>query len=183
MLLDAASSSEVATSASRWVPYNKGGDFRKWYGNQEYLVDWESDGEAIRNLGRGAVRNEVVYFRESVSWSNVSSGEPAFRRYPRGFIGSASTGDGVFPEKQSVATYLAGILNSSVLLALLAAVSPGLTFNVGTISRVPLPESQPAEDLLQTVMHTVERSKEDWDCSETSWNFACNPLVDLAARC
>jgi len=177
VLLGATTSSEVQCSRAGWVPYNKGGEFRKWYGNQEYLVNWAEDGKAIRNLGRGAVRNTSTYFRASVSWTNVSSGAPAFRFYPEGFIASASTGDGVFPETPGDATFLAGVLNSSVSLALLAAVSPGLTFNVGTISELPLPESRSAESLLERIEYLVAGAKDDWDSCETSWNFERSPLV------
>lgn len=180
VLLGATTSSEVQCSRAGWVPYNKGGEFRKWYGNQEYLVNWAEDGKAIRNLGRGAVRNTSTYFRASVSWTNVSSGAPAFRFYPEGFIASASTGDGVFPETPGDATFLAGVLNSSVSLALLAAVSPGLTFNVGTISELPLPESRSAESLLERIEYLVAGAKDDWDSCETSWNFERSPLVALA---
>ncbi|WP_440714147.1 BREX-1 system adenine-specific DNA-methyltransferase PglX [Gordonia sp. FQ] len=180
VLLSAASSSEVRHGEVKWVPYNKGGEFRKWYGNQEYLVDWAQDGAAIRRLGRGAVRNEDTYFRASVSWTNVSSGAPAFRCYPEGFIASASTGDGVFPATPQDISLLAGILNSTVSLALLAAVAPGLTFNVGSISGLPLPESRSKNSLFERVERLIATSREDWDAIETSWNFATNPLVDVA---
>lgn len=180
VLLDASTPSEVRRSAAKWVPYNKGGEFRKWYGNQEYLVDWADDGEAIGNLGRGAVRNANTYFRPSVSWTNVSSGDPAFRCYPEGFIASASTGDGVFPATPGDESFLAAILNSSVSLTLLAAVSPGLTFNVGSISGLPLPESRSADLLVERVEHLVVASKDDWNSAETSWGFDRNALVASA---
>ncbi|MFZ1381276.1 MAG: class I SAM-dependent DNA methyltransferase, partial [Scrofimicrobium sp.] len=83
---------EAAASGARWFPYNKGGEFRKWYGNQEYVINWEHDGAEIRTFGsedggrpRSRAQNTDTYFSPSVSWSDISSGEAAFRRYPQGF--------------------------------------------------------------------------------------------------
>ncbi len=123
------------------------------------------------------MRNEDTYFRASVSWTNVSSGEPAFRCYPEGFIASASTGDGVFPVVSQDTRFLAGVLNSTVVRTLLAAVSPGLTFNVGSVSRLPLPEPQPSRSLLERVESLVSMSKADWDSDETSWSYRGNALI------
>ncbi|MGA4508322.1 BREX-1 system adenine-specific DNA-methyltransferase PglX, partial [Propionibacteriaceae bacterium G1746] len=78
---------EAAASGARWFPYNKGGEFRKWYGNQEHVVNWENDGAEIVDFKpRSVIRNPGTYFSPSVSWSDISSGEAAFRRYPQGFI-------------------------------------------------------------------------------------------------
>ena len=100
----ACESRELArASRARWFPYNKGGEFRKWYGNHEHVVNWEDDGRVVRTFGaqaggrvRSRPQNVEYYFKPSVSWSNVSSGSPAFRSYPPGFIAAGSTGDGVY---------------------------------------------------------------------------------------
>jgi hypothetical protein len=172
------------TSHARWFPYNKGGEFRKWYGNHEYLVNWEDDGREVRNFGvknggraRSRPQNADFYFRQSVSWSNVSSGAPAFRSYPPGFIAAGSTGDGVYPESDGVATVVLGVLNSAVAMAILAATSPTLTFNVGTIAVLPVMWPTDDSDTVEAVAELVTTSKEDWDSCETSWGFERNPLV------
>ena len=116
-------------SRARWFPYNKGGEFRKWYGNHEHVVNWEDDGRVVRTFGaqaggrvRSRPQNVEYYFKPSVSWSNVSSGSPAFRSYPPGFIAAGSTGDGVYPASEELRVSLLGILNSSVTHELLAAI-------------------------------------------------------------
>src|SRR5690606_1187549 len=84
---------EATYSGARWFPYNKGGEFRKWYGNQEHVVNWENDGSEIRTFGteyggrpRSRAQNTETYFSPSVSWSDIGSGDAAFRLFPSGFI-------------------------------------------------------------------------------------------------
>jgi hypothetical protein len=107
----------------------------------------------------------------------VSSGAPAFRSYPPGFIAAGSTGDGVYPESDGVATVVLGVLNSAVAMAILAATSPTLTFNVGTIAVLPVMWPTDDSDTVEAVAELVTTSKEDWDSCETSWGFERNPLV------
>ncbi|PVG83761.1 BREX-1 system adenine-specific DNA-methyltransferase PglX [Nocardioides gansuensis] len=171
-------------SRARWFPYNKGGEFRKWYGNHEHLVNWEDDGRVVRTFGsedggkvRSRPQNVDYYFRSSVSWSNVSSGSPAFRVYPPGFIAAGSTGDGVYPQSEELSTSLLGILNSSVTHELLAAIAPTITFNVGTIANLPIIQPGPESDIGDVVRELVDIARADWDQAETSWGFDRNPLV------
>jgi len=184
-----ASDSRSAAKASRarWFPYNKGGEFRKWYGNHEYLVNWEDDGRLVRNLGtenggraRSRPQNVDYYFKPTVSWSNVSSGSPAFRSFPAGFIAAGSTGDGVYPDSEEISVSLLGILNSAVAKAILAATSPTLTFNVGTIAALPMIRPDGDSVVVGTVRRLVAQSQEDWNSVETSWGFERNPLVAIS---
>ena len=184
-----ASDSRSAAKASRarWFPYNKGGEFRKWYGNHEYLVNWEDDGRLVRNLGtenggraRSRPQNVDYYFKPTVSWSNVSSGSPAFRSFPAGFIAAGSTGDGVYPDSEEISVSLLGILNSAVAKAILAATSPTLTFNVGTIAALPMIRPDGDSAVVGTVRRLVAQSQEDWNSVETSWGFERNPLVAIS---
>ncbi len=174
-------------SRARWFPYNKGGEYRKWYGNHEYLVNWEDDGRAVRTLGtesggraRSRPQNVDYYFKPTVSWSNVSSGSPAFRIFPAGFIAAGSTGDGVYPNDEDTSMSLLGILNSSVAEAILAATSPTLTFNVGTIAALPVVQTDDNRTVAWSTRRLVAQSQDDWNSIETSWDFSANPLVDLA---
>ena len=163
------SRSEAKASRARWFPYNKGGEFRKWYGNHEYLVNWEDDGRLVRNLGtedgraRSRPQNVDFYFKPTISWSNVSSGSPAFRSFPAGFIAAGSTGDGIYPESEETSASLLGILNSAVAKAILAATSPTLTFNVGTIAALPVIQPDGDSAVVETVRRLVEQSREDWN--------------------
>ena len=170
-------------SHARWFPFNKGGEFRRWYGNHEYIVNWENDGKAVREFGsedggkaRSRAQNTDYYFRPSVSWSNVGSGASSFRTYPPGFIAAGSTGDGVYPQSDDLTFELVGILNSSVTQEILAAISPTLTFNVGTIGQLPI--IAPRDGVIQHVAQTLcEIARNDWNESEMSWEFATNPLL------
>ncbi|MCH8559665.1 BREX-1 system adenine-specific DNA-methyltransferase PglX [Nesterenkonia sp. DZ6] len=181
-----ASGSRDAARASqaRWFPYNKGGEYRKWYGNHEHVVNWEDDGGEVRAFGsenggkvRSRPQNADYYFKPSVSWSNVSSGSPAFRMYPPGFIAAGSTGDGVYPPSVDLSEILLGILNSSVTHELLAAIAPTITFNVGTIANLPIIDPGEGSDIADSVRELVNIARADWDQAETSWRHSCNPLV------
>jgi hypothetical protein len=167
---------EAAVSGARWFPYNKGGDFRKWYGNQEYVVNWEHDGQEIVDFKpRSVIRNPKFYFSPSVSWSAISSGAPAFRAYPTGFIHDHA-GHSIFVETHLQRTMLLSYTNSQLVFELLAAIAPTLNFEVGNVSDLPI------EDTLDGIEPTlsikaITESKADWDSFETSWGFQRNLLV------
>ncbi len=174
---------EAAASGARWFPYNKGGEFRKWYGNQEHVVNWENDGAAIRVFGaesggrpRSRAQNTETYFSPSVSWSDISSGEAAFRRYPQGFIHD-STGHSGFGEGELL-DWITLLLNSKYVMEVMQVVAPTLHFHIGYVGLVPVAPG--ARDLpSSTLDNLVETSRADWDVSETSWRFGLNPLVAL----
>ncbi|MBF6290119.1 Eco57I restriction-modification methylase domain-containing protein [Nocardia cyriacigeorgica] len=171
---------EAAASGARWFPYNKGGEFRKWYGNQEHVVNWENDGTEITDFKpRSVIRNPGTYFSPSVSWSDISSGEAAFRRYPQGFIHD-STGHSGFGEG-ALLDRIALLLNSKYVMEVMQVLAPTMHFHIGYVGLVPV-ASGVKELPDNTVDNLVETSRADWDLSETSWNFLCNPLVTLVRR-
>ncbi len=169
---------EAEASGARWFPYNKGGEFRKWYGNHEHVVNWEHDGAEIFDFKpRSVIRNPGTYFSPSVSWSDISSGEAAFRRYPMGFIHD-STGHSGFGE-ENLLDQIALFLNSKYVMEIMKVLAPTMHFHIGYVGLVPVVPS--VEDLsASTISALVETSRADWDLSETSWNFECNPLIELA---
>jgi hypothetical protein len=172
---------EARQSGARWFPYNKGGEFRKWYGNQEHVVNWENDGKEIRSFGtesggraRSRAQNTDTYFSPSVSWSDIGSGDPAFRRFPAGFIhdvkGMSAFGD------VDLLNEIAILMNSNFARSILRAVAPTVNFQIGDVGKVPVNE---LADLPSTTDTLVTTSKLDWDIFETSWNFTQNPLVQI----
>ena len=168
-------------SGKKWFPYNKGGDFRKWYGNHEYLVDWENDGFEIKNLkdSRGKLRsrpqNTKYYFKRSLSWSKISSGKIAFRFFPSGFIFDVA-GCSIFTEEDNC--YLLGLLNSKVCEYILGFISPTLNYEVGHIASLPIIFSGDYyEEIRRLVEENIKLAKLDWDASDTSWNFTVHPLL------
>ncbi len=174
---------EVAwQSKMKWFPYNKGGDFRKWYGNNDYVVNWYNDGYDIRhfvdNKGnqRSYIRNSETYFHESITWSKISSGNIAFRYKPFGHIYDVA-GTSIFCDHETL-LYLAGFCNSNVALAIANILSPTINYEVGRISNFPIIiEDIEKYQIISIVDQTINLSRTDWDSFETSWDFQRHPLV------
>lgn len=159
---------------NKWYPLNKGGRYRRWYGNDEYVVNWENNGEAICSSPTSYPRSKEFYFKECVSWSNVTTGLLSARWKPAGQIFEAS-GPSIFGEKSSLLSIIA-LLNSSVTSYISSVLAPGLHFEVGQISLLPVI----AFDQELTVGPTTDNllmSKSDWDSLETSWDFKRHPLL------
>lgn len=171
-----------ATSAEeviKWCPYNKGGDFRKWYGNRYFVVNWEKNGEEIRNIKdssgriRSTVPNEGFYFRECLTWSKISSGAIAVRYLPGGSIFDVAGASG-FGSNSSINRCIA-FLNSEVALHMLGFLSPTLNFEGGHIRSLPLADVSELSNKL--VLECIRKSSSDYDSFETSWDFKRHPLV------
>lgn len=181
--VDAHSGIDALNSKKKWFPYNKGGDFRKWYGNNDYVVNWENDGWEIKHFtdDKGKLRsrpqNTDTYFHESITWSKISSGTIAFRYKPTGHIYDVA-GTSVFADTTTMLLYLAGFCNSCVAMKFAQMLSPTINYEVGHISSFPIEFS---DDAANTVTEVVNRcisiSKDDWDTDETSWDFKRNPLI------
>jgi hypothetical protein len=167
---------ETSRSSKRWQPCQKGGPFRKWYGNHTHVIDWAEDGQELRDFPGANLRNADCYFRSGISWTRVSSSLPAFRLFPEGFV-FESTGPCVFPDSVPVAHVLA-FLNSSVANCFLNVVSPTLDFQSGHVSGLPAPRSiLDAPDVGKYAGLLVELARADWDNFETSWDFRDQPLL------
>ncbi|SMY01757.1 BREX-1 system adenine-specific DNA-methyltransferase PglX [Brevibacterium aurantiacum] len=159
--------------ASRWLPCNKGGTYRRWYGNQDYVIDWAHDGQVLRDpLTGAAIRNPNYYFHQSVSWSNIG-GNAAFRYFPEGFIFNAK-GMSLFPHTEGDLLALLGYLNSSAAREALRLVAPINSIEVGHVAVVPVPGSLTS---LTLVDEAVAIAKADWDEYELSWNFNRSALL------
>ncbi len=173
----------AARSQKKWFPYNKGGSARKWYGNQEFIVNWENDGYEIKHIvdEKGKLRsrpqNVDYYFKPSISWSKISSGIIAFRAFPQGFIFDVA-GTSLFPNIEYSFNYLIGLVNSIVIRHILSVMSPTLNYEVGQIANLPIiySNSNQIEDITG---QNISISKSDWDAHETSWDFEENELVRL----
>lgn len=172
-----SSCDEAFRSAKKWFPYNKGGEFRKWYGNQEYVVNWEKDGQEIENFRpRSVIRNPKYYFKESVSWSDVTSAVNAFRFYPQGFIhdscAHSAFGSDSFPKKN----YLC-YLNNKFISKIINIINPTMHFHIGYFNI--LPNAQSLYGNLEFVFNNklLSITKSDWDAYETSWDFQSLPLL------
>ncbi|SHI29548.1 Methyltransferase domain-containing protein [Tessaracoccus bendigoensis DSM 12906] len=160
---------EAALSGKRWFPHNKGGDYRKWAGNQEWVVDWENDGaELFAERPKAVIRSPQLYFQPSVSWSKIGTGMPAFRYFPKGFLFD-SAGLSIFGGERELLRLMA-VCNSTVARDMLAATAPTLNFEVGTLAQLPVVEVSEAARVLAAELIRVHQ--DDWDGRETAWGFS-----------
>lgn len=158
-----------------WVPYNKGGIFRKWYGNDEHVVNWSGNGKVLDEAGAVMI-NEALRFRPMMSWTRVSSGSLAVRLKPSGFMFDM-TGPAAFGLANEL-KYNAAFLNSSVGLVVARFLSASLDYQPGQIAAYPIIQNEGRKSLVNgTVDLCRELSKSDWDSFETSWDFKHHPLV------
>ena len=170
-------------TSDKWYPYNKGGGFRKWFGNRDYLVNWSNDGYDIKhNIDptTGRIRshnyNGEYAFKKCGTWSAISSGTFAIRYCEEGFVWDSKGASGF---SDNYLEYIIGLLNSKVSSKFLAVLAPTLDYKVGDIIRVPLIQ-QNKVTIDSLVSQNISISKSDWDAHETSWDFKENELVRLS---
>ncbi len=177
MNVKATSLEDACESGKKWFPYCKGGSFRKWYGNRDYVIDWNDDGNLLRNDKKAVVRNPNLYFHEGFSYSDVSTGDYALRYYGNGFVFD-STGPMIFLEKGNVINYnknkFLAVMNSKVINQILEFLCPTIHYTQSAVAKLPLFE-------IKNECHQSEEnillSKSDWDSFETSWDFKRHPLI------
>ena len=163
-MLNVKSREETIHNKLKWFPHTKGGGVRKWYGNNEFVVNWENDGQELYDfMPRATIRNPKYYFQSGFSWSDVGSTIPSFRYQPIGYISNAR-GPMIYTENLSILAQL----NSKITIEILKIISPTLTFNVGEIAKIPIKQSnsiltQQIETLTQ---QNINISKEEWDSRE-----------------
>lgn len=172
---------ECIQSRKMWFPCNKGGGYRKWYGNNDFVINWENDGYAVMHPQKGETRHcqdyyEWCKFQPCVSWTSISSSRPSFRYKSNDLVDHA--GMAYFMRKQDCIKGILGLVNSKVAERILNILSPTLNYNAGEIGKIPVSSTAIQDSTVATLL--VSLSKADWDAYETSWDFANNPLVDLA---
>lgn len=167
-------------SHAKWFPYNKGGEFRKWYGNNDFVVNWENGGEEVFGNAKAEKRNAQDYppeykFKPAISWSLVTSGQPAFR------IKRSNLSDIAGPSLYTDSSHFNIILafcNSLVALKILTMVNPTINFQGGNIAQLPIVFDEMDMTVVSaTVEENADTSKADWDSFEISWDFKRHPLV------
>lgn len=176
---DADSRATASKTGCRWFPCNKGGEYRKWYGNRPYVVDWADDGNEMKSAGLTATtfRNSGYYFRQGITWSSISSAKYHARWSPAGAIGERK-GAMAFSDDPDTALKVLGAINSSSVHSILAVLAPTLDFSEGPIGRCPIPSRVTSDgEISRTVKDLIEISIMDYDSFETSWDFKRHPLV------
>ena len=166
---------DAQASGARWFPYNKGGQFRRWWGNQDYVLNWKDGGRELWEFRpRSVIRNPDFYFRNSVSWSKVTAGTIAFRMYPKGFVFDVA-GTSLYANSLVKNMEILALVNSSVAFNVLSMIAPTVNFEVGQIAAIPCIE--PRNFNLAPVERLIEIFRVDWDARETSWDFARPPYL------
>ena len=182
-LLTSSSVEESKNSDVKWFPYNKGGEFRKWYGNNDYVVNWEDDGYEIKNVKdengklRSRPQNTDYYFNKSITWSLISSSNIAFRSKPFGHIFDVA-GMSCFPKDEDY-YYLLGFNNTKIVRHIMKFIAPTVNFQVGDIAKIPIIFNDKYKEKINSLVEeNISESKEDWDSFEASWDFITHPLIE-----
>lgn len=165
----------------KWKPYNKGGSYRKWYGNNSWVVNWQNNGEEIRNEKNSCTRGEEFYFNESASWSDVTSGKLGARYYKKGFLFDAS-GPSAFPKNGKSLYTVIGILNTKFGANIAKLLNPTLHFQSGNFRNIPVIDHIFSSNNFENLsLNSIDISLNDWDSRETSWDFAQSPILKIKA--
>jgi type II restriction/modification system DNA methylase subunit YeeA len=160
----------------KWFPYNKGGNFRKWFGNNEFIVNWENDGYELKKFKRSALRNKDFYFKEGITWSLFGFENFSVRYKSFGFLFDVS-GSSIFPPKEKL-NYILGFLASKVSFSFLSILAPTVNFQIGNIGDLPINFNNEKKQIIDKIVEeNINLSKKDWDSFETSWDFEKHPLV------
>ena len=180
------STQESIESGFKWFPHNKGGEFRKWYGNQYYVVNWENDGEEMKEavLNRYTyldspdfvIKNQKYYFKKAITWSRISSSTFGIRFSPAGFIFDVN-GPSLFIDDKYY-YYIGGFLCSILSTLFFEILNPTLSFQVGNMNDLPIIINENKIDaVVNLVKQNIAICKEDWDDYEISWNFLVHPFL------
>ncbi|MGN0894433.1 MAG: BREX-1 system adenine-specific DNA-methyltransferase PglX [Succinivibrio sp.] len=179
-----ANSQEALFSKCKWFPYNKGGEYHRWYGNQDYVINWFNNGEDIKNFcfpngkQRSVIRNQDFYFKPSVTWSFISSSFFGARFSPKGAIFDVQ-GSSVFPEEREL-PYVLALMISKASRTCLSAINSTISFQVADIAKIPFPYVTPDKKsiIASNAYVLIDKHRKDWNSYETSWNFKINPIIE-----
>ena len=175
-------SSEITVADSikrRWYPYNKGGGYRKWYGFNEYLVDWYNDAAAIRAIKTAVIANYQYFMKPGLTWSTVSSNNFSIRQFGSGYI--FDNGGCCIFDLGDKSDYLLGLLNSEVFRYIFGQLNPTLNFQSGEVAKFPVIYKN-SEEVNALVKENVHLSTDEYDSYETSWDFQRHPLIRSISR-
>ena len=168
---------DAKATQEKWFPYNKGGAYRKWYGNNDYVINWGNNGEEIKRYGHLVARSMKYQFKKAISWSKISSSTSSFKIKFAGTMFDVA-GLSLFVKDEKDFNYLLAICNSCYAQKCLAFLSPTLNYETGHISSIPIVEAKEKRVEIESIVkENISLSKADWDAYETSWDFSSHPFV------
>ncbi|MBV1759463.1 MAG: BREX-1 system adenine-specific DNA-methyltransferase PglX [Dethiosulfatibacter sp.] len=172
---------EAIQSQAKWFPYNKGGTFRKWYGNNDYVINWENAGHEVFNCAKNDRRNSQDYpneykFKQAISWSLVTSGQPAFRMKKNNLSDIAGPSLYIYGKDFY---YILAFCNSRISLEMLNILNPTINYQAGNIAQLPiLNDNEVYDKVINITQKNIAISKDDWDSYEYSWDFKKHPMIN-----
>lgn len=164
----------------KWFYLNKGGQYRKWYGNNEYIIDYEDDGKRIKKFHGSTIRNEEYYFKEGVTWSKITSGNLSARYSPASHMFDA-VGLTCFSQNDINIYYVLAFLCSKYASYVAQILNPTMSYTVGTIGDIPFIYNN-NENIISLSKQNLQISRLDWDSHETSWDFQTFPLFSIIPK-
>ncbi len=174
---------EAAQSGKKWFPINKGGGYRKWYGNQDYVINWENNGAEVMAYAAAlygsptrTIKSISKYFLPSVSWNKIAAGHHAFRYYPAGFL-FETAGQCAFGGDEAWKRSLLSYCNGGFAQAMTQAITSTIAFQVGDFCKLPYPEQFWGAESAVSAERLIDIAREDWNSYETSWDFTDLPLL------
>lgn len=167
----------------KWYPCNKGGNYRKWYGNFNKIINWENDGKEIKEYASSlyksytrTIKNIPLYFKPGITWNSLAK-ELGCRIVPKGFI-FETKGSMMFPNNDNL-LYILGLTNSNVINIIAKTISPTLDFHEGPVGKLPtIIDKEEKEFIEKIVKENIEIAQEEWNDYETSWDFKSNKIVE-----
>ena len=162
-----------------WAKLNKGGTFRKWYGNVEYIIDWKDNGAKIKNNGKSVGANNNSFFKNIIGFTDLTTYKPSFRKYGNGFVYDVS-GPSLINDNTVVSDeYLLALLNSKIVEVAMNVLSPTLHMNQTALSKISfdIPEKNTLKCIEELSNECTQISKIDWNSFEISWDFMHHPLL------
>jgi type II restriction/modification system DNA methylase subunit YeeA len=163
---------DVLSCEDSYFPYIKGGAFRKWYGNLDYVINWYNNG---KDLVRSRTENRNYFLKSGITWSLITSGTLSFRYFEEGFLCDVS-GSSYYTHNKEEEKYILGFLNSKVSSEILNVINPTINLNIKDILLMPIIKSK-IDEVSNLVIENITISKNDWESYETAWNFKIHPLI------
>ncbi|HBP6726063.1 TPA: BREX-1 system adenine-specific DNA-methyltransferase PglX [Pseudomonas aeruginosa] len=184
-----ASREAAKETLKKWFPYNKGGPARRWYGNAEYLLNWEDDGREVIGYARELygspsrkIQSQEFYFQDGLTWSALGSGDISLRANGPGYLFD-SKGSSMFFTSDEVKYLMCGLFNSNVAALFISVMSPTLDFSAGSMANMPLADQLEAklnEHASDCSKRAIGIAKADWDAFECSWDFKFHPILSAS---
>lgn len=172
---DCSSHEKSKVSKKKWYPYNKGGEFRRWYGNNDFVINWENDGAELKEFKKSVIRNPNFFFKSSITWSDITSSTNAFRYKPIGNLFDVC-GMSVFTEDNY--NYFLALFNTKIVANILKIIAPTMHCQCGDVANIPVIIDEKQNSKVNAfVEENISLSKTDWDSFETSWDFVKHPFL------